>query len=143
MGGKKLLADDVRSRYFSRGSLSKLWMQFFQYGFWKVRVLQKHLRQMSIRQFIPPLFVAGLLSGLFLTLLTTWGWIVFVLVCSSYTLANLIASFVTAFQKGWKHLFLLPITFSIVHVSYGLGFLIGLIKFWNRWGDTIGIVPSI
>ena len=28
----------------------------------------------------------------------------------------------------------------ILHVSYGLGFLIGLLKFWNRWGDKKGKV---
>ena len=45
---KILLAEDVRSTYFSRSSLKHLWRQYFQYGFWKVRVLQKHPRQMSL-----------------------------------------------------------------------------------------------
>ena len=33
--------------------------QYYQYGLWKVRVLQKHPRQMSWRHFVPPAFVAG------------------------------------------------------------------------------------
>ncbi|HEX9004828.1 MAG TPA: glycosyltransferase family 2 protein, partial [Blastocatellia bacterium] len=61
MGANLLLASDVRSRYYSRGTLKKLFKQYFQYGFWKVRVLQKHPRQMSLRQFVPPLFVSSLL----------------------------------------------------------------------------------
>jgi len=36
-------------------------------------------------------------------------------------------------------LFILPLVFAIPHVSYG--FLIGLVKFWNRWKDKIGKVP--
>lgn len=28
--------------------------------------------------------------------------------------------------------------FTILHFSYGMGFLIGLIKFWDRWGDKTG-----
>ena len=61
LGGRILLAPDIQSRYYSRASFRKLWKQYFQYGYWKVRVLQKHSRQMSARQFVPPLFVIALL----------------------------------------------------------------------------------
>jgi cellulose synthase/poly-beta-1,6-N-acetylglucosamine synthase-like glycosyltransferase len=54
MGGKILLADDVPSKYFSRGKLKKLLKQYYQYVFYTVRVFQKHPRQMSLRQFFPP-----------------------------------------------------------------------------------------
>ena len=29
----------------------------------------------------------------------------------------------------------MAVTFAIIHLSYGLGFLVGLVKFWNRWTD--------
>src|SRR4030095_7407833 len=38
LGVKILLAADVRSRYYSRATLRKLGSQYFQYGYWKVRV---------------------------------------------------------------------------------------------------------
>ncbi len=44
--------------------------------------------------------------------------------------------------KGLQYLPLLPLTFAILHVSYGLGFLVGLVRFWNRWGDRVGKVPA-
>lgn len=141
-GGKLLLAADVQSRYYSRGSLGKLWKQYFQYGYWKVRVLQKHPRQMRLRQFVPPVFTSVLLGSALLSLLFSRGWVLLVLVGGSYLLANLAASFVTASKKGWGHLPLLPATFAILHLSYGLGFLIGLVKFANRWGDKKGKVPN-
>lgn len=141
MGGKLLLASDVRSKYYSRGSYSKLWSQYYQYGYWKVRVLQKHPRQMSLRQFVPPTFVFSLFSGLILSFATSWGWSIFALIAGSYILANLAASIYTASKKGWEHLLRLPLVFGILHLSYGSGFLIGLVKFWNRWGDKIGKVP--
>src|SRR5438445_2255635 len=53
LNGRILLSPDVRSRYYSRASFRKLWKQYFQYGFWKVRVMQKHPRQMRARQFLP------------------------------------------------------------------------------------------
>jgi hypothetical protein len=143
LGGKLLLAKDVRSKYFSRGTLAKLFRQYFQYGFYKVRVLQKHPRQMSPRQFVPPLFVLSLLGSVFLTIFTSWGWITLAAIMSSYVIATITASLVTAAKKGWRHLPLLPVVFATLHCSYGLGFLAGLIKFWKRWGDKTGKVPQI
>ncbi|MGE3664954.1 MAG: glycosyltransferase family 2 protein, partial [Pseudonocardia sp.] len=62
-GGRILLTDRIRSEYYNRGSLAKLFSQYRQYGWWKVRVLQKHPKQMSARHFVPPAFVAGLVGG--------------------------------------------------------------------------------
>ena len=141
-GGKILLAPDVRSRYYSRSSLGSLWRQYFQYGYWKVRVLQKHPKQMSLRQFIPPLFVAALMGSLFLSVLTTPGKILFALIGGIYLLANLAASILTAARRGWQTLPLLPLVYAILHTAYGLGFLTGLVRFANRWGDKTGRVPD-
>lgn len=135
-GGKILLAADVRSTYYSRGSLGKLWRQYFQYGFYKVRVLQKHPRQMRPRQFVPPAFVLALLLGIVLSLAFPWGWIALLGLAGGYLLANLLASLLTAARAGWHHFWLLPPAFATLHISYGLGFLAGLVKFWNRWRES-------
>ena len=62
------------------------------------------------------------------------GGFFFVVTAGSYLLANLGASLLTAARQGWKYLPLLPLVFASLHLSYGLGFLAGLFKFWNRWG---------
>lgn len=142
LGGKLLLAEDVKSKYYSRGSIRKLFKQYFQYGFYKVRVLQKHPRQMSLRQFVPPLFVLSLVASVILALASNWGWIALVAITGSYLIANLAASLLIAMKKGWHHFPLLSLAFATIHTSYGLGFLAGLFKFWNRWGDHQGKVPS-
>lgn len=142
-GGKILLAEDVRSEYYSRGSLKKLWKQYFQYGFWKVRVLQKHPRQMSLRQFVPLAFVLALILTFLLSLMFPWGWKVLLALLAVYLLANLSASVMAASGQGFKKLILLPLAFAIIHLSYGLGFLGGLFKFWNRWHDKKGRVPPL
>jgi succinoglycan biosynthesis protein ExoA len=41
-GGKILLSPEIKSEYTVRSTPPALWKQYFQYGFWKVRVLQKH-----------------------------------------------------------------------------------------------------
>jgi GT2 family glycosyltransferase len=140
IGAKVLLASDVRSRYYSRSSLRSLWRQYFQYGYWKVRVMQKHPRQMRPRQFVPPLFVAALLLSLAAAPLSfifgAWFAWLFVLAPGSYALVNLAVSvLITVKRRDWPLFWLLPIAFAILHVSFGLGFLVGLLKFRNRWGD--------
>lgn len=142
-GGTILLSPHIKSRYTNRGSLKTLWKQYYQYGFYKVRVLQKHPRQMSLRQFIPPAFVLSLFTSIILTLLVSWGWTLLALVLGLYFLANIGASVYTAARRGWKHLPLLPVCFAVLHLSYGAGFLVGLLYFWNRWRDRVGRVPVL
>lgn len=137
-GGKLLLAADVQSTYYSRGSLKKLWQQYFQYGFYKVRVLQKHPAQMRPRQFVPFAFVLTIILGIFLSILAPWGWIPLASLVGVYLLSNLAASIITAKNKGWRYLPVLPFTFATLHLSYGLGFFAGLFKFWNRWKENSG-----
>ena len=132
-GGRILLSPEIRSRYYSRSSFKSLWRQYFQYGYWKVRILQLHPKQMSLRQFIPFLFVSsiaglGLLSIFFSV--GRWG-LAFIL--SLYLLANLIATIKTTYKTKISLMPLIFISFMILHFSYGLGFLVGLFAFRNRW----------
>ena len=132
-GGNILLCPQIRSRYTNRSGPRKLWRQYFEYGYWKVRVLQKHSRQMSWRQFVPPLFVAALLGALGLAALGVFWPLA--LIAGSYLAANLTASLWMSARSDMRYLAALPVAFAILHTSYGAGFLIGLIRFANRWGD--------
>jgi succinoglycan biosynthesis protein ExoA len=136
-GGKILLSPRIKSRYYNRTTNHDLWRQYLQYGYWKIRVMQKHRAQMRPRQFVPPLFVFILLISLLAAPLFAIGKWIFLLVAGFYVITNLAASIKLAREKNWRLLPLLPITFVILHVAYGLGFLIGLIKFRNRWGDRL------
>ncbi len=136
LGAKLLLAADVRSVYYSRSSLRSLWRQYFQYGFWKVRVFQKHPRQMSLRQFVPPVFVAALMGSAILAVVAPWGRWLLALVVGSYLVANLAASLWTAIRRDPSAFWLLPLIYAILHLSYGLGFLVGLVRFAHRWKVT-------
>ncbi|GAB4539795.1 MAG: glycosyltransferase family 2 protein [Anaerolineales bacterium] len=141
-GGIIYSSPEIRSMYFSRASLKGLWKQYYQYGFWKVRVLQKHPRQMSLRQFVPPIFVLSLLGSILLILFPVLRPLSS-FIPMLYLLANLSASMYAASKHGWKYAPMLPLIFTILHISYGLGFLMGLFKFWNRWGDRTGKVPML
>ncbi|MGB1250417.1 MAG: glycosyltransferase family 2 protein [Candidatus Promineifilaceae bacterium] len=133
-GGRILLTPDIQSMYYSRGSLHKLWKQFYQYGYWKVRVLQKHSRQMRWVQFVPFAFV-----------MTTWASLIFPplsILLLAYLLGNSVASFSLARAGRWRNLPLLMLIFPIMHFAYGLGFARGLVAFIGRWGDQTGQTPN-
>jgi succinoglycan biosynthesis protein ExoA len=135
LGGRILLATDMHARYYSRGTLQSLWRQCFQYGYWKVRVLQKHPRQMRLRQFVPALFVAALLASLSFSLAISLplGAGVMAAIVLLYLLAAGAASWRAARQGGFDLLPWLPLAFTTLHVAYGTGSLVGLVAFWKRW----------
>ena len=128
-GGRILLSPDIRSRYYSRGSLRSLWRQYYQYGYWKVRVMQKHPRQMRLRQFAPPALVAGLFGSAALGLVfRPFRWLLGAVV-ALYLAANVVASL----SLGREHAPRLLVIHPILHLSYGLGFLVGLAHFAGRF----------
>lgn len=143
LGGSLLLDASLRVRYYSRSSLRSLWRQYYRYGYWKVRVLQKHPRQMQWRHFVPPLFVLTLLLGGALGLLNSWLLWLWLGGVALYLVANLTASFLTAARGGWRHFWRLPVIYTLLHVSYGVGFLTGLIRFAHRWHDSHAIGDKI
>jgi succinoglycan biosynthesis protein ExoA len=134
-GGRIVLTPTIQSHYQVRSTPRALWRQYVQYGYWKVRVLQKHPRQMQVRQFVPPVFVvtlgvAGLLapvSAVARGLLAITGGL--------YLLANGAASLYSGRQAPWRTLLRLPSAFALLHLAYGTGFLVGLVRFAHRWRD--------
>jgi len=137
LGTQVLLASDVRSRYHSRATLHSLARQYFQYGFWKVRVMQKHPRQMQPRQFMPPAFVVALLASLFVSIFVAPARLLLAFGIVAYAIVAAVAGVFATIsrKKGWRLVPILPLAFFVIHVSYGCGFLVGLAKFWNRWSS--------
>lgn len=130
-GGRIVCNPAIRSRYYNRATLRSLWQQYFKYGYWKVRVMQKHPHQMRLRQFVPPLFVAAFLGAMLLAFFFPTGQMLLLLVVGPYILANLTASVWTVRKGSWRHLPLLLLTFVTLHLSYGLGFLKGVHDFFS------------
>lgn len=130
-GGKIWLDPEIRSEYYSRANLGKLWQQYYQYGFYKVRVIQKRGALPSWRHLVPALFVTSLLISIFVAL-GSGQWLWLLPVGGSYLLLNLLASIWTA-RRYWSTLPFLPVAFVILHFAYGIGFLHGL-WYWRQYG---------
>ncbi|MBO9540006.1 glycosyltransferase family 2 protein [bacterium] len=120
----------IKSRYYPRASLSALFRQYAQYGYWKVRVIQKHRLPASLRHLVPGAFVLALLLLALLApfnRLACWGLVGLV---GLYALANVAISVLTCFKPArLKYLPLMPGVFAAFHLGYGYGFLRGAIDF--------------
>ena len=132
-GGRIWQSPRIKSWYSPRSSLRALWRQYLQYGYWKVRVIQKHKLPASWRHLVPAAFVLAMvvlptLGFWWQPALVLWLAIVVLYGASSVT-ASLLAA---GSQKCWKTLPLLPVVFALYHFSYGIGFLHGVWDFLIR-----------
>lgn len=134
-GGKIWLEPSIQAIYYSRASISELWKQYLQYGFWKVRVLQKHPSQMRLRQFAPAAFVALILVSAIVAPFARDALYVAFGSVALYLAALLVAAISAARKVGTRSFAIVPFAFIALHSGYGLGFLFGLLRFWNRWGE--------
>ena len=60
-GGKIWIDPSIKSIYYVRNSILKLFTQYFYYGFYKVRVIQKIKSIFSLRHLVPAIFVLTLI----------------------------------------------------------------------------------
>lgn len=136
-GGKIWQSPEIVSWYSPRASLSALFRQYFQYGYWKVRVIRKHRLPGSLRHVVPVAFVLfHILSAILLVAALAAGertaavWIasLWLAAATTYGVINLAASIITARRNEWDTLIYLPVIFGAYHSSYGLGFLTGLLR---------------
>jgi glycosyltransferase involved in cell wall biosynthesis len=126
-GGKIFFDAEISLKYYVRGNYLGLWRQFFQYGYWKVFVNRKHQAVTTVRQLVPPLFVLFVLSSLFVAAFPMWLQIGFGSIWISYV--SLAFYFSIKEASSFKQLLLIAFTFPILHLSYGFGYLNGILDF--------------
>ena len=128
-GGRIWLSTKIKSTYTPRGTWASFYRQYYQYGFWKIRVLQKHPKQMRLRQFVPAAFVSSLLVASLFTVITPLAllWPLFYILCAA------MGSIYISKDAGYKFLSPLILAFATMHIAYGLGTLVGFFYFANRW----------
>jgi len=132
-GGKIYLIPDVTCTYFARENFTDLAKNNFSNGKWNILTayFTKTFHSLSLRHFIPLLFILSLLVP---SLLTIWipivGWIA-PLSLGSY-LALVIIISLKLNSKETTPLYLVT-GFFILHLSYGLGSLIGLFSVVKKY----------
>lgn len=128
-GGKVWQSPRIESWYCPRSSLAALFKQYMQYGYWKVRVIQKHKLPASWRHLVPAAFLLTLLLLVLASVIWHQAWWVLAGVLGLYLLGILSASLWTAGRTQWALLPALPLVFPCYHFGYGYGFLRGILDF--------------
>jgi glycosyltransferase involved in cell wall biosynthesis len=128
-GGKIVLLAGTTFDYYARDSFAKLFKMYYQYGLYKPLVNKKLGSPATLRQFIPPLFVVGLVLGAVLGILLPIIGIIYGIAIMLY----LIAGMTIGVKQARKHqllslIFAMPFTFFILHLSYGIGYIHGILK---------------
>lgn len=133
-GFKIWLDPRLRSVYYTRGTLKSLWKQYYQYGFWKIRVLELHPGSLQLRHLIPALFWLALISGVLAALLLRpWGLLLLPAVVLSYLLGDLLFAWRQSRQnrqdsQDKQYFTALLLVFPTLHLSYGAGFWVALAR---------------
>lgn len=122
-GYKILLIPELELTYFVRDSISRLFSQYYQYGYYKPLVFKKVKSAIRIRHIIPLLFVVYLFS------LPFFVYFFPVLLIPIVLYLLLAMTFSLSSQKySWKERIVSVFMYPILHTSYGLGYLKGLLK---------------
>ncbi len=128
-GGSIYLIPTLGIKYFARDKVAKVRKMFYQYGLFKPLVNKKLGQAATVRQFVPPLFVAALICGLalsFFSKIFLWLYLAFL---TLYFLIGIFMGIKSAKStKRASMIFLMPWIFFNVHLSYGWGYWVGLFK---------------
>ncbi len=125
-GGKIWLNPAIRSTYFARASWGALARQYWRYGYWKLRMLQRYPQTLRWRQALPPFFLLSLFLwaiALILPFARFWAAALLGLEIIAYFGILIAGSFKVARQKQQPALLILvPISIAVMHLSWGAGF---------------------
>ena len=122
-GGKIWIDPAIRAVYYSRPDLRSLSKQYFNYGFWKFRMLKRFPSTLRWRQAMPPLFVIGLLMLLLLAIFQFFFFWIFLGIPVCYFIALVAGTIKIGLQKRETGLILgVPVAIAVMHFSWGSGF---------------------
>ena len=124
-GFRILMLPELKVTYFVRESFKKLFVQYYNYGLFKPLVFKKVRSGMRLRHLIPSFFVVYIVS--LPLILFSILWLLPLLIYTTFSIYFSLNS-----KNRVRAKLLTPIVFPILHLSYGLGFLNGLLK-WRKY----------
>jgi succinoglycan biosynthesis protein ExoA len=135
-GGRIVCLPEMAADYIPRDSLRRLWRQYWRYGFYRAKTSGRHPESMRRSHVLAP----GLVTAMFASVALprpldrlaragVGAWLAAVLVVS--------LGEIRPGQAG--DALALPLVFATMHVSWGLGFLAGSL----RWGPPLEAIVRV
>jgi glycosyltransferase involved in cell wall biosynthesis len=123
-GGRIWLDPSICSVYFARPSLVELMKQYWRYGFWKWRMLRRYANTVRWRQALPPLFVFSVIVLALMSFFVPLAGVVLMGELFIYFSILLAIGIHLGLRDRKAYLlFGLPMAISVMHISWGSGFL--------------------
>lgn len=128
-GGTIYLIPEIKTKYFSRDKICKIRRMFYQYGLYKPLVNKKLGSPATARQFVPLLFLLGIVLGGILSVFSIYIMYTYFAVLALYLAIGLFigCKYAVKYRRPMLTL-LMPYVFANVHLSYGYGYLRGIYK---------------
>ena len=117
----------IRSEQHMRGSLKKMLKQKYGNGFWVGRTVYVQPGCLALHHFIPLVFILGIVLLTVIGLVATW--MPFMVCGVLYALVCVLLAVRATAQSGHMDVtrLALPFVFMGIHISYGIGTVVGLI----------------
>ena len=125
-GYKIRYSNDILSYQYTRPKLKRMLKQKYSNGYWIGKVSHVYPKAFSIFHFVPLAFVLAIIFSLCMIPITS---IFIILLSSIYFLFTILITIMTIINNKFNvTILLMPIILFLIHVYYGVGTLVGLIK---------------
>jgi len=131
-GGRVWMTCETESYYYNRQRLSRLVRQNFYNGFYGILTWRINPASFTLRHAVPLFFVLFLLFGIPISLVFPALRYVFLGVLGLYAVLGVAASVQLGVRFKMPLAILFPLAFAALHVSYGVGSLMGIPRFGFR-----------
>ena len=121
-GGTVWFDPDLAVTYRPRGTVTALWRQYFEYGFWKRIVLRRHPGSLRWRQLMPPALVTALAASVILVPVDRR---LAAATPAAYLALTTGAGVLDAVRTRRAAALLEPVALWTMHLSWGSGFIAG------------------
>jgi hypothetical protein len=139
LGGKIYLIPQVIINYTARDTISKMRHMYYQYGLYKPLVNKKLGSPATVRQFFPLLFLLALVLGGIASIFSPFVLNIYLAMIMLYLIIGLVVGGMSAIRTYQPLLILLmPYVFFNIHLSYGFGYLRGLVMGYK----SINVQPN-
>lgn len=128
-GGKILLVPDIISYYYARSNIIEFTKHNFENGFWVTYPVKFGRIMFSWRHLVPLIFVVSVMITGFMALSSIAFLKILSLILVAYFFIAIYFSLgLVKQEKDLRYLLVTPLSFIILHLSYGLGSMWGLLK---------------
>lgn len=130
-GGTVWFTPELVVEYRPRSSLGKLIRQFVATGIWRGELARRFGAANSIRYFVPPVAVLGILTATILGLIGVLGGIPWLTIAFAvpavYAIFVIVAS-IAAAREGVRTALWYLVVLPCIHFGWGIGFILGFLK---------------